>query len=787
MRYALRSLARKPSYALTAILTVALGVGANAAVFRVIYAVLIQPLPFRDPAKLVRIWETHPALAQLQATVPDFEDWRARTHSFDQIAAHTLSAMNTATLLGRGDPEIIHATMASHELFPTMGIEPMLGRTFDGSEEGAKLKVGLISEDLWRRKFGADASIIGQQIRLDNQSFTVIGVVSRRQAFPAWADFWMPLSLIEPDLQNRRKYHPLEVVARLKPGVDAEHAQADVQGVARELAREHPDTNGTIGAFVIPLAFEITGSVRPSLLLVWAAVGLVFLIACANLAHLFLARMQERRSEMAIREALGATAWQLIRQVLKETLMLAGIGGLAGAGLAAWAGELLSKLAQNQIPRMEESAFNGPVWLFTILVAIACGVLFGLPVCWQILARPNRRAGGRSVTRGGSRFGLALMAAEVALAFVVLTGAALLTRSFAALLDENPGFQAENVLAMDVQHLNPRVNPQVIPALRSIPGIEAAAGTNSAPMTLLPSEHSRWATRFGLEGRKFGSGQYPATQIRFVTPEYFSVLSIPLKRGRVLNEADSAADLKTPRFVVNETFARRFLAAQEPIGKRLILGVMDPQQTPVEIVGVVGDTHDFGLDQEVEPTIYTGGSGDGTLLIRTAGSPAAFESAVRQEIRRLDPQAVMRQVRPLQQNVSDSLARRRFALSLLLTFGALAAILTAAGIYGLLAYSVNLRVREFGVRAAVGATPGDLVTMILREAAALTLPGLAIGVILSLAFARVMKSFVFQLSATDPWSILSAGVFLALAALISAWLPARRAAATELGQALKTE
>src|SRR5579863_502089 len=298
MRYTLRSLSRSRTYALAAILTIALGVGANAAVFRVIYGVLFQPLPFRDPSALVRLWETHPALPQLQVTVPDFEDWRARTHSFDQIAAHTASAMNNITMLGQGDAELVHATMASHDLFSTMGIQPLLGREFSSEEERTKQQVGLISENLWRRKFGADPNVIGWQIQLETQSFTVIGVVPQRQAFPAWADFWMPLSLIGPDYQNRRKYHPLEVVARLKPGVDAGHAEADVQSVARQLMQEHSDTNGNVGASAIPLALEITGNVRPSLLLVWAAVGLVLLIACANLAHLFLARMLERRGEM---------------------------------------------------------------------------------------------------------------------------------------------------------------------------------------------------------------------------------------------------------------------------------------------------------------------------------------------------------------------------------------------------------------------------------------------------------------------------------------------------------
>src|ERR1700733_9574766 len=341
MRSVMRSLSRRPAFALAAILTVALGVRANTALFGVIYSVLIQPLPFRDPGKLVRIWETHPALPQLQVTAPDFRDWRNQNRSFDAMAAHTASAMNTVTLLGQGQPEIVHGTMATSNLFPAMGIQPMVGRNFSDAEERAKQQVAVISENIWRRKFAADPAIAGRQIRLDKQSFTVVGVVSQRQAFPEWTDFWMPISLLEPDLQNRRKFHPLEVVARLKPGVTAEQAQTEMQSIAHNLGQSYPDTNATVGAFVIPLAMEMTRDVRTSLLLAWAAVGLVLLIACANLAHLFLARMLERREEMAIREALGAGAGHLIRQVLSESLLLAGAGGALGTVLAVCGSQLI--------------------------------------------------------------------------------------------------------------------------------------------------------------------------------------------------------------------------------------------------------------------------------------------------------------------------------------------------------------------------------------------------------------------------------------------------------------
>ena len=792
MRLAIRSLRRRPMFSAAAILTVALAIGANTALFSVIYAVLIQPLPFHDPSKLVQIWETHPALPRLQVTVPDFRDWRRQTKSFDRMAAHTLSAMNIATLLGQGAPDIVHATMATSNLFPTMGIQPLVGRSFTNEEERMKQQVAVISENLWRRKFGADRGTVGKQIRVGTDSFRVVGIVPQRQAFPEWADLWIPLSLIEPELQNRRKYHPLEVVARLKPGVTPEQAQSEIQTIARQLAQSFPDTNGTVGAYVIPLSREATRNARPSLLLAWGAVTLVLLIACANLAHLFMARLLDRRQEMRIREALGAGPWHLMWQVMAESLLVAGLGGSLGVALGAWGSRFARGLGASQIPRVEWTAFEGPVWLFALGLSGVCGVLFGLPACWQAMRARTRLSGpGRSVIHARSRLSSVLIAGEVAMALLVLTGAALLARSFAALLNEDPGFRADRVLTIPDLPLRNDWNKsaeflgtQLMPVLRGVPGVQDVAGVNSAPMSLGPTEHSRFATRFGIEGRTFDAGNYPVAQTRWITPEYFRVLGIPLKRGRWLTEADRGES----RALINETMARRFFAGRDAIGKRLILGVMDSKQSFDEIVGVVGDVRDLGLDQEVEPTFYDVATGPSmTLLVKTAANRDRFAPAIRDAIRRLDPEIPIMKIQPLEQNVSGSLARRRFALWLLAAFGGIAAFLTAAGIYGLLAYSVSARVREFGVRAAVGASPGELVAMILREAAALTMPGLAAGVVLSIGLARVMKSFVYKLSPVDPISIASAGVFIAILTLIAAWLPARRAAAVDPATALRTE
>ena len=793
LRQAMRGLRRRPAFALAAILTLALGVGANTAVYQVIYTVLLRPLPFREPQKLVQVWERTPVLPQLQVSVPDFEDWRRQTHSFAQMAAYTFQAMNRITLLGQGEPEVVQATNATRDLFSTMGIQPVLGRGFTPAEEREKRAVALIGEKLWRGKFGADPAIVGKAIRLETESFTVIGVVPSRQAFPEWADVWMPFSWLEAELLETRKYHPLEVIARLKPGVSEQQAQAEMRTLAARLATEHPATNGTVGASVTPLSRQITGEVRPALLLVWAAVGLVLLMACANLAHMVLARMLDRRQELAIRASLGAGRGRLVQLVVTESLLLALMGGAVGAALALAASRVLRSLAESQIPRMEWQAFQAPVWLFVAAVSIVCGILFALPACGQACGVEARPVGGRSMSRPRSPMSSILMAAEIAMAFVVLMGAALLVRSFVGLLGEDPGFRAKGVLAMEIPLPSSRydwdkagrfLNAQLLPALRALPGVKDVAATNCAPMSLRPTEQMRFATRFGIEGSTFEPGRYPVAQLRWVTPDYFRVLGIPLRRGWWLTEADEGK----PRYLINETLARRFFPHEDPTAKRLIMNVLDPHQDLIEIAGVVGDVRDLGLDEAAAPTLYLISSSPRmTLLIGATGDPMRLAAPVRDAIHRADPEIAVTRADPLDRYVADSLARRRFALTLLAAFGALAALLTAAGIYGLLAYTLSGRVRELGIRAALGATPASLVYMIMREGAVVAIPGLAVGVALSVAFARLMKTLLYRLSPTDPLSFAAVGLFVSATVLLSVWLPARRAARVEPSVALQVQ
>lgn len=793
LRQAFRSLRRRPAFALAAILTIALGVGANTAVYQVIDAVLLRPLPFREPQRLVQVWENTPLLPQLQAAVPDFQDWRAQAHTFTGMAAYTFEAINHVTLIGQGEPEVVQATNATGDLFSTMGIQPLLGRAFSAADESGKRPVALISEKLWRRKFASDAAIVGRAIQLETLSFTVIGVVPRRQAFPEWAEVWLPFSWIEPQLLQTRKYHPLEVVARLKPGVTEAQAQTEMRTLAARLAAGHPETNGRVGAHIVPLAREITGGVRPALLLVWAAVGLVLLMACANLAHMLLARMLDRRHEMAIRVSLGAGRGRLIRLVLTESLLLALAGGASGAVLAVGAGGVLQRMAQGRIPRLESAGLASQTPFFVLALSILCAALFALPAIAQAVRAEAGQPAGRSMSRPRSPLGACLIAAEVAMAFVVLMGASLLVRSFVGLLSEDPGFRPHGVLAMELPMPSSRYDwpksaqfwkTQLMPAVRSLPGVREIAGVNCAPMSLGPTELTRFATRFGIEGRAFEPGRYPVAQLRWVTPDYFRVLGIPLKSGRWLTEADDGR----PVYLINETLARRFFPRADPTAHRLIMGVMDPQPFPAAIAGVVGDARDLGLDETVQPTLYLLSISPGmTLLVKAAGSPAALAAPIRDLIHQADPGIAVLKAAPVDSYVADSLARRRFALTLLAAFGGLAALLTAAGIYGLLAYSVSGRAREFGIRAALGATPASLQRLIAREGAAVAIPGLAAGIALSVGCARWMKALLYRLSPMDPLSLAGVIVLLSAITALALWLPARRAARVDPGVALRIE
>lgn len=793
MRHAVRSLARAPAFSAAAIVTIALGVGLNSAMFSVVYSVLLDPLPYRDPERLVQITQTHPEFRSLQVAAPDFFDWQKTASSFQDIAAYTFQEMNRTTLLGRGDPEWVQATQASHQLFPMLGIQPLIGRAFTADEEAKQSHVGLLSESIWRRKFSADRSVIGSTVRLEGFSFTVVGVVPTSQAFPVWADIWMPLSLLEPQLKEIRRFHPLEVVARLKPGVGVAQAQAEMQAVASSLARTYPDTNSTIGAVVIPLASSITGEIRPSLLIIWAAVSLILLLGCANVAHLVMVRSVHRGREVAVRAALGATSGQLLRFLLAENMVLALAGGVLGAGLAYLSLPVIRRLAAGEIPRPDSIAFTPGTLLFTGAAALLCVILFGLPLLMQArsvdLYRTMQQSAGISLTHRRSLFGSIIIAAEIALAFVVITGAGLLYRSFAALLNESAGFDARGVLAVNVglaagnwEQSASLFENQLAPRIRHIPGVTSVAAANCAPMTLGATERSRYATRFGVPGRVFEPGKFPVAQARWITPDYFRTLRIALKRGRFFTESDAGKE----RFIINEALARRFFPDQDPVGKQLLMNVVSPKPELVSIIGVVADVRDLGLDVEPRPTIYSYSVPPSvTVLVGAAVDPLSIVRPVRDAIRAVGPEAPITKAAPLTSIVQQSLAGRRFALYLLASFAALAGLLSAVGIYGVISYSVSRRTREFAIRFAVGAQARDLRYLILRNFATSIAVGVFAGGCLAYVFARAMRSQLYQLSPADPVVLVATVLVIGLIVLASALAPLSRAASVSPTTALR--
>ncbi len=797
LQQACRTLARRPVLSITAIATIALGVGANSAIFTLINGVLLSPLPFRDPARLTYIWQTHPVAGNLQVTYPDFVDWRG-ARSFSDIAAYTFQAMNKVPLEGEGVPQQLQATMASPELFPMMGITMLAGRSFTVDENRRGQRVALVSESVWRRSLGASPNLVGRTIRLGTSEFTVVGIVRRRQAFPVWADIWLPLSLLEPGLQNARRFHPLEVVGRLANGVTVQQARAEMSAIAANLANEHPATDKNIGAFVVPVADHMTSAVRPALLISWMAVGLVLLIACANVAHLFLARTMSRSRELAIRAALGASQRALIGFVATEYLLLIVCGSVIGAGLAAVAVPALKALAANYVPRLDTVAFDARVAVYTIGAMLAASLFTALPSLSKAaradLAHTARQSDTQLFSGRTGRFGPAMIALEIALAFVVVASAALLTRSFAALRQVDPGFRTDGVLTVT---LSTTPGPdgwagafrlftqQLEPALRALPAVTSVAAANMAPLALDRTETSRYASRFGIKGRPYAPGSYPVAQLRWVSPDYFATLGIGLRRGRLL----TANDHNQPHRVINETLARRFFPGQDPIGKELLTGVDTPSVSASEIVGVVADARDLSLDLDPRPAIYLiDTSPQIGLLVRSNGDPRQLVPAITEIVHKADREAAVTLAVPLSGLVESSMARYTFALRLMAVFAALAGLLASIGVYGVVAYSVGRRTREFGIRIAVGAAPVQLMRLVVGESLVVCGMGIALGLGLFLfVVSNLFRPVLFEVSPVDGVSVLAAVPVVAAIAVSAMLIPARRASRTEPTVSLRFE
>jgi predicted permease len=792
VRQAFRSVLQKLAFAVTAILTIALGLGANVAVYAVVHAILLEPLPFRQPKELVQVWETHPELHNLQISVPDYLDWKGAAKSLD-LAAYTFQSMDKATLLGEGVPTAVQGTNASPALFSMLGIKPIIGHVFSKREE--KQPVILISEQLWRRKLLADPHVVGRLLRLDSTSFTVVGVLPKESCFPSWADVWMPLSLIDPELYSTRKYHPLEVVGRLRPGVSVFQAEIEMEKIAHELSAANPATNEKIGAYVVPLLESAIGDVKPPLIATWIAVGLVLLIACANLAHLMMSRALNRQHEIALRLALGASRASASRRFLLEAMLLSLGGGLLGLVVAHLILPGIRHLAHGEIPRVDEIDINFSVLMFGTLASCVMALLFFTPSYVQVFDSELSSIISSGATRTSSArrswLSQALMVSEVALALAVVLSATTLLRSLSLTLETKPGFNPEKVICVrsplvagDWKKSYTFFRNDVSPALAAFPAIRDTAAVNAVPMSLGTTEHSRFATRFGIVGRNFGAGRYPTAQIRWCTPNYFGVLEIPLVRGRLL----ASTDYGQPRYLINQTLAQRFFPNSNPVGRKLLLGVVSSHPESDEIVGVVGDVREFGLTIPPEPTMYSVGvSPEMDLVLKTRGQSTAVDEYISRTMRRINPQAAIGPIRPLTALISASLARQRFIVTLIGAFAGTGICLCVIGIYGVFSYSVARRMREFGIRAAVGAQRNDLMSQVVRECLMVILPGLLAGIGISLGCSRFMRTLPYEVSPVDARSVIIAVVSLLIGCTTSVLIPSWRAAQADPARTLREQ
>jgi predicted permease len=747
---------------------------------------LLDPLPFRHPQQLVQLWETYPELHNLPISVPDYFDWKKSIKSLD-LAAYTFQAMGKATLSGPGDPVPVQCTNASYDLFPLLGIKPVAGRLYNASDEAAKQPFVLISERLWRSKFSADSGVIGRPIRLGSElSLTIVGVLPQKSAFPVWADVWMPLSRVESDLKSTRKFHPLEVIGRLRPGKSIREAELETERTSSGLSLAYPAMNGKIGAFVMPLMAAVTGEVRPALMAAWIAVGLVLLIACANVAQLMMSRAVNRRRDIAVRLALGASKMAALRTFVVESLLLSLAGGALGIAAAYLALPLIESLAHGEVPRLDTVELNVSVLLFGVAAAGTVALLSALPSYSQVfhsnlnetISSATPRLSGRQ-----SRISRVLMSAEVALCVAVSIAAVLLLRSFALAIETDPGFHPDHTLVIDTHMVEGDwdksyafFQDRIAPALDRIPGVQQVAAVNSVPMSLGNTEHSRYATRFGIVGRQFEPGRFPTAQTRWCTSRYFEILGIPLLSGTRLLETDR----DKPRLLINQTFAQRYFPHENPIGRRLLLNVLAPHPEESTIVGVMGDVREFGLTSPPEPTMYSiGVSPEMAVLAKTAATDSSTRAAIAAVLRRINPQQPVGPVKPMSDYVAASLSRERFILSLIATFAAIAICLCVVGIYGVFSYSVARRSREFGIRTAIGAAASNIFSQISRECLFVVIPGLVAGIALSAACARLLRVLLYRVSPTDAASTLIAAGLILGSCLASVMLPAWRAASVD--------
>ncbi len=797
LRYGLRTLVKNPGFTAVAIITLALGIGANTALFSVVNSVLLNPLPYFQSDRLVALYSRTYNDPKFSISYPNFLDWVRENRSFSSLAAYRSEDFN---LTGMGDPERVPAEMVSATFFPLLGVNLVIGRTFLPEEDqlGAA-PVALIGSGLWNRKFGGGRDAVGKSLTLDGVAYTIVGVIPAdfhysANNFDRGKDVYVPIGQWnDPTFRDRRASMGMDGIGRLKPGVTFEQAKTDLETIGRHLAEEYPEADKGISATLFPLKQDLVGDIRPLLLTLLAAVGFVLLIACVNVANLLLARSTARTQEFAIRCALGASRGRMVRQLLTESIVLSVAGGSLGLLIASWGLRTALRVLPEALPRVEEVHLDGRVLLFMLGASLFSGVLFGLAPALknsQGDLQETLKEGGRGASGARHRAQRIFVVVEMALALVLLAGAGLMIRSLTKLWGVNPGFDPHHVLNFAMTLPSTLKSPEAIRAhwrlihntLSATPGLEASALTASAMPMGGDAELPFW-----LDGqpKPLTTGEMKVSIFYLVQPDYLRVMKIPLQRGRFLSPDDKAHSPSV--MVIDDRFAQIYFGGQDPIGKRVNFAILN---TTLEIVGVVGHVKQWGLDRDATSalqaqcyfpleqipdsfaSLVSRGIG---VVVRTNGPPLAQESEIRRTLSQLNSEQVVYDTRTMDEVISDSLAARRFTMALLGVFAVLALVMSCVGIYGVISYLAGQRTHEIGIRMALGAERGDVLRMVLGEGAKMALVGVAIGLVAAFGLTRLMASMLFGVSAHDPLSFAGVAALLVLVALAACYIPARRA------------